>query len=318
MDAVVLAGGYATRLWPITRHRAKPLLPVADGCLVDHVLEPLEREGRVEDVYVSTNQRFAEDFQCYLADRGSSAEVVVEPTTSEDEKLGTVGALAELVDTEGLDEDTLVIAGDNLFSFDVPEFVDFFEEHGAPCLAAYDVGSKEAARSYGLVQLDGSRVEGFQEKPDDPESTLVSTACYAFPGDSLDGFAEYLADDNNPDAPGYFLEWLHTREEVHAYVFEGAWFDVGTPEGYLAANAYLMDGGSEVADSATVDGSDIDDDVYVMEEVEIEGSRVRNSILFEGAKVEGSDVEDSVVGSEAEVEDVDLDGAVVGDYSRIT
>ncbi len=318
MDAVVLAGGYATRLWPITRHRAKPLLPVADGCLVDHVLEPLEREDRVENVYVSTNQRFADDFRGYLDDKESSAEVVVEPTTSEDEKLGTVGALAELVDAEGLSDDTLVIAGDNLFSFDVSEFVEFFEDRDAACLAAYDVGSREAAKSYGLVQLDGSRVDGFQEKPDDPESTLVSTACYAFPGDSLDGFAEYLADDNNPDAPGYFLEWLHTREPVHAYIFEGAWFDVGTPEGYLAANAYLLDGEAHVADSASVEGSNLGDDVYVMEDAEVEGSHVRNSILFDGASVESSEVVDSVVGSDAEVEDVDLDGSVVGDFSRIT
>jgi hypothetical protein len=110
VDAVVLAGGYATRLWPITRNRAKPLLPVADGRLVDHVLEPLEDEDRVDDVYLSTNERFADDFRRYIDERGSSAEVVVEPTTSEDEKLGTIGALAELVDRRGIDDETLVFS----------------------------------------------------------------------------------------------------------------------------------------------------------------------------------------------------------------
>ncbi len=317
MDAVVLAGGYATRLWPITLRRAKPLLPIAEGQLLDHVLSPIEDEERVDDVYVSTNERFADDFRTYLGGRGSDAEVVVEPTMREDEKLGTVGALAELVDSEDLDSDTLVVAGDNLFSFDVSDLLDFYLERQEPCLAAYDVGSREEAKGYGLVTLDDDRVTGFQEKPSQPDSTLVSTACYVFPGELLESFDSYLADDNNPDAPGYYLEWLHTRKEVYAYVFEGAWFDVGTPESYLAANAHLLDGDSVVADTASVESSEIGEDVYVMADAEVEDSSLKNAVVFERASIRDAYVGDSVVCEEATVDDVDLDGSVVGDYSRI-
>ncbi len=318
MDAVVLAGGYATRLWPITIDRAKPLLPVAGGRLLDHVLEPLEEEPRVEDVYVSTNARFAGDFRSYVESRGFDASVVVEPTRRESEKLGTVGALAELVDSEGLDRDTIVLAGDNLFSFPLSDLLDFYESKEAPCLAAYDVGSKEEAKGYGLVSLDGSEVDGFQEKPEEPDSTLVSTACYVFPDELLESFSTYLADDNNPDAPGYYLEWLYRREPVHAYVFEGAWFDVGTPESYLDANGYLLNGDSFVDDDAVVESSEIGEGVYVMEGAEVVDSVLENAIVLSNASVENSRLMDSVVCGDAEVESVELDGSVVGDYSRIT
>ena len=182
MKAIVLAGGYATRLWPITKHRPKMFLPVGESTVIDTVFEDLEADDRISEVYVSTNERFADEFASYLD--GSPFEkptLSVEDTTGEDEKFGVVGALAQLVDREGIEEDLIVVAGDNLISFDVAEFVDFFEAKGTPAIAAYDVGSKERAKSYGLVDLDGDRVVDFQEKPDDPNSTLVSIACYAFP-----------------------------------------------------------------------------------------------------------------------------------------
>ena len=129
MDAVVLAGGYATRLWPITRHRPKMMLPVGETTVIDRVLTELETDDRIEDVYVSTNERFATDFEAHLEERGyEKPQLSVEDTTEEDEKFGVIGALAQLVDREGVDdEDLLVIAGDNLISFDVSDFIDCYE-----------------------------------------------------------------------------------------------------------------------------------------------------------------------------------------------
>ncbi len=318
MDAVVLAGGYATRLWPVTRHRAKPLLPVAGEPLVDRILRPLEDEPRVETVYVSTNERFADDFDAHV-EGYEKARLVVEPTREEDEKLGTVGALAELVESEDVDDDLVVIAGDNLFSFGVSEFIDYFEERGTPCLAAYDVGGREEATEYGVVALgdeDGDRVVGFEEKPDEPPSSLVSVACYAFPAGSLGALNEYLADDGNPDAPGYFVEWLHERENVGAFTFDGAWFDVGTPESYLDANEYLLDG-PLVENGAEIENADIGDGVYVMDGATVRGSSLERTVVFDGAAVRGSSLRGTVVDSEARVDSVDLTDSVVGGYSRV-
>jgi glucose-1-phosphate thymidylyltransferase len=317
MEAVVLAGGYATRLWPVTRHRAKPLLPLAGEPIVDRILRPLEDEPRVETVYVSTNERFADDFRDHLDERGyEKTRLVVEPTREEDEKLGTVGALAELVDSEEVDDDLLVVAGDNLFSFEVSEFVDYFEEISTPCLAAYDVGSREKATEYGIVDIEDDIVVGFEEKPDDPPSSLVSIACYAFPARSLGTLDEYLAGEGNPDAPGYFVEWLHEREDVRAFTFDGSWFDVGTPDSYLDANAHLLDG-SLVEEGANVEGTQVGEDVYVMEGASVVDSSLERTVVFDDAKVQNCTLRDSVVDSESRVENVDLNGALVGAHTRL-
>jgi glucose-1-phosphate thymidylyltransferase len=303
MDAVVLAGGYATRLWPITRHRPKMLLPVGDTTVIDRILAELESDDRVETVYLSTNEAFASVFQEHVDEMGyGKVQLSIEDTTEEDEKFGVVGALAQLVEREGVDEDLFVIGGDNLIGFDVGDFLDYFERKGTSVLAAYDVGSRQKAKSYGLVTLDGEQVVDFQEKPDDPESTLVSIACYAFPADSI-RFAEYLSDDQNPDEPGWYVEWLQSRETVNAFTFDDAWFDIGTPESYLETVEWELDGGSLIHPDATVEDSEIGETVHVMAGAEVTDSSLDRTILFPGAEVEDCDLDDSILG-----EDVELDG----------
>jgi glucose-1-phosphate thymidylyltransferase len=318
MDAVVLAGGYATRLWPITRHRPKMMLPVGDTTVIDRVLSELESDGRVDDVYISTNERFAADFEAFLDDRDyGKPRLSIEDTTGEDEKFGVVGALGQLVDREGIDDDLFVIAGDNLISFDVSDFIDAYEDNGGTTLAAYDVGSREKAKSYGLVTLDGDRVVDFQEKPEDPASTLVSIACYVFPADQV-RFEEYLDDGNNPDEPGWFIQWLVDNDSVYAYTFDEAWFDIGTPESYLTAVAYHLDGDSLVADSATVDGTTLGENVHVLDGAEIVDSTLDNAIVFPEATIRDCDIRESIIDRETTLEDLDLAGALIGAHTTIT
>jgi glucose-1-phosphate thymidylyltransferase len=294
------------------------LLPLGESTVIDHVFAELEADDRIEEVYVSTNAAFAEEFEAYIADSEyEKPRLSVEETTEEDEKFGVVGALAQLVDREGIDDDLLVVAGDNLISFAMSDFLDTFEENGAPTLAAYDVGSREKATSYGLVELEGDRVVDFQEKPEDPKSTLVSIACYAFPAESL-RFEEYLAGDNNPDEPGWFVQWLQDREAVHAFTFDGAWFDIGTPESYLEAVAWTLDGGSIVADSATVVDAEIGENVHVMADVELVDTVLEGSLVFPGASIHDCEIHDSIVDEETHVADLDLAGALIGAHSTIT
>jgi glucose-1-phosphate thymidylyltransferase len=318
MDAVVLAGGYATRLWPITRNRPKMFLPVGDETVIDSVFDDLERDTRVDTVYVSTNERFADEFAGYLAESEFEKPVLsVEDTTGEDEKFGVVGALEQLIDREGVTDDLMVVAGDNLISFDLSKFGDFFEETGAPAIVAYDVGSRERAKSYGLVELDGTEVVDFQEKPDDPKSTLVSIGAYVFPADTLPLFTEYLADGENPDEPGWFIQWLQSRGSVHAFTFDGAWYDIGTPAAYLDAVGWALDGEAKIDPDATVENADIGPDSHVMAGAEVQNTTVERSVVFPEATVEDSHVSDSVVDEYATVRETDLTDSLVGGYSRL-
>ena len=319
MKVVVLAGGYATRLWPITKHRPKMFLPVGPEPVIDGVFADLETDDRVDEVFVSTNERFAEEFRTYLAENSFEKPTVsVEDTAGEDEKFGVVGALAQLIDREGVDDDLLVVAGDNLISFDLAEFADFFEAKGTPSLVAYDVGSRERARSYGLVELDGDRVVDFQEKPEEPNSTLVSIACYAFPAGTLPEFEEYLADDNNPDEPGWLMQWLQARRSVHAFTFDGAWFDIGEAASYLDAVSWRLNGDSVVADGATVVDSDLGETVHVMDGATVENASLERTVVFSEATVRDADLVDAVVDEAATVTGVDLNGSLVGRYARLS
>ncbi|MFP9191689.1 sugar phosphate nucleotidyltransferase [Natronosalvus vescus] len=319
MKAVVLAGGYATRLWPITKHRPKMFLPVGESTVIDHIFAELEADDRIDEVFVSTNERFEAEFEAHLAESPfDKPRLSVEDTAEEDEKFGVVGALAQLIDRETVDDDLVVIAGDNLISFDIAEFIDYFERQGTPSLAAYDVGSREKAKSYGLVELEGERVVDFQEKPDDPKSTLVSIACYAFPEENLSLLSTYLEEGNNPDEPGWFIQWLQNREPTHAFTFEGAWFDIGTPDSYLDAVAWHLDGDNLIADSATLEDVTIGENVHVMDGATLEHSTVDHAVIFPDATVRNADIRRSIIDEETRLENMDLAGALIGAHTTIT
>ncbi|MFB6300808.1 MAG: sugar phosphate nucleotidyltransferase [Halobacteriales archaeon] len=318
MKAVVLAGGYATRLWPITKNRPKMFLPIGETTVIDRIFAELEADDRIEDVYVSTNERFADDFEDHLeASDHEKPKLSVEETTEEDEKFGVIGALAQLIDREGIEKDTLVIAGDNLISFDVSDFLDFFEEKGATTLAAYDVESVERAKEYGLVDLTGDRVVDFQEKPENPKSTLVSIACYGFTAETLPLFERYLDEGNNPDEPGWFLQWLYDRNPVYAFTFDGAWFDIGTPESYLDAIAWHLDGDTVIAESATIENSTLGENVHVMSEADVIDSSLDRSVIFPETTIEDCDLRKSIIDEKTHIQNLDLAGALIGAHTQI-
>ncbi|KYH24892.1 bifunctional protein GlmU [Halalkalicoccus paucihalophilus] len=318
MKAIVLAGGYATRLWPITKHRPKMFLPMGDDTVIDRIFKALEDDERISEVFVSTNESFESEFASYLtASEFEKPTLSIEGTTREAEKLGVVGALAELVERENIDEDTLVIAGDNVISFDLSDFLDFFETKDEATLAAYDVESREQAKSYGLVDLEDEQVTDFQEKPDDPTSTLVSIACYGLPAETLPRLDEYLDSGNNPDEPGWFIQWLHQEQPVYAYTFDEAWFDIGTPESYLEALEWHMDGENYVADGAVLEGTDLGTNAHVLADAKLRNTTIEHSVVFDNATVEDSQIDNSLIDREATVHSAQLEGALVGEHSRL-
>jgi glucose-1-phosphate thymidylyltransferase len=293
-------------------------LPIGDGTVIDTIFEELEADDRVDEVFVSTNEYFADEFRTFLDESDYEKPTLsVEETVEEDEKFGVVGAMAQLIDREEVDDDLLIVAGDNLISFGLSNFIDYFEEKQSPALVAYDVGSREKAKSYGLVELDGDEVVNFQEKPEDPASTLVSIACYVYPQETLPLFDEYLSNDNNPDEPGWFVQWLQAREDVYAFTFDTAWYDIGTPESYLEAVEGYLEGDNYINDDAVIEDSDLGENVHVMAGAHVENATLDRCVVFPNATIRGSDLSDSIVDEEASVEHLDLTESLVGAYSRL-
>jgi glucose-1-phosphate thymidylyltransferase len=126
----------------------------------------------------------------------------------------------------------MIVAGDNYYSFTLKKAIDHFNKYRVPTIAVHDVKSVEEAKKFGVVALNGDQVVNFEEKPQNPKSTLISTGIYLFPKESLKKFGEYIKSGNNPDAPGYFLQWLIKNETIHGVVYTDDWFDIGNVETY--------------------------------------------------------------------------------------
>jgi len=237
VKALLLAGGYATRLRPLTDTIAKPLLPVGGRPMIDWIVDRVDESGEVDEVHVVTNAVYAADFERWASERPIS--VWNDGTRSNDDRLGAVGDIALAVERGGLaDDDLLVIAADNLFEFSLRDYIEFFRAKGdGSAVAAHRLADPSLARLYGVVEVDeGDRVTAFEEKPEHPRTDLVATASYLFRRDHLALLDTYLAQGNPPDPPGRFLVWLYERAPVYAYRFSESWFDIGDPEQLLDAD----------------------------------------------------------------------------------
>lgn len=237
MKAIILAAGYATRLYPLTLQKAKPLLPVGDQPIINYIIDGLLDVPSVSTIYVVTNNKFYKDFHQWQKNSYFNKDIVVinDKTTSDKDKLGAIGDIDLVIKKMDIDDDLLIVAGDNLFRFELAEFVDFFKKNGLS-IASYKYPYKNELSRYGIVELDrNNRVIRFQEKPQKPRSDLVAMCLYGFPKNKLGLIKEYLMKGNNKDAPGFYLQWLVEKESVYSFIFSGQWHDIGTKEAYERA-----------------------------------------------------------------------------------
>jgi glucose-1-phosphate thymidylyltransferase len=236
VKAIILAAGYATRLRPLTDTIAKELLPVGGRPIIDWILDRVAEVDDIDEVHVVTNAHKAPWFSEWAA--GRDVTIHDDGTTTNEDRLGAIGDIGFVIDSAGLDDDLLVIAGDNLFEFSLERYVDFWRSRGvASAIAVRDVGSLELAQRYGIVDVaaDG-RVVGFVEKPEDPPSTLAATATYIYHRAHVPLVRQYLEEGNPPDQPGRLVAWLYSREPVYAYRFDEGWYDIGDREQLLEAD----------------------------------------------------------------------------------
>ena len=250
IDVILLCAGYATRLYPLTQNQPKPLLPVAGRPILEWILDRLKNVRGMGSVWVVTNHRFASHFERWAKEARFPwpIGVVDDQTTTNENRLGAIGDLGFVLRQKKISaKDLLVIAGDNLFDFDLQEFVDAAAKkrpHGA--IAIYDVKDRVLARQYGLVRLGAeNRVTEFYEKPQDPPTTLASCGIYWLPAESLVFLDSYLADGHNADQPGHYMRWLSEKDGLFAIPLQGSWYDIGDRASYEKANGLFRDAGKK-------------------------------------------------------------------------
>jgi len=235
MKCIVLAAGYATRLYPLTKNTAKPLLKVGEKYILDHIIEKVERVDVIDEVFVITNDKFYADFAKWALGYtgGKSIKVMNDQTTTNDNRLGAIADIQYVIDQVNLDDDLLVLAGDNLFNFELTDFVEFYEHAGADCITAHKLDDIEEIKRTGVIELgDHHIVTSFEEKPKHPKSNLAVPPFYIYERETIPLIKRYLLEGENPDAPGNFIPWLIKHKNVYAYEFRGERFDIGTVESY--------------------------------------------------------------------------------------
>jgi len=238
MDAIILAAGYATRLYPLTEKTPKPLLKIAGKPMMEHIIGKLDSIDAIKKIYVITNDKFEKNFNEWLEnfDSNKPIEIINDGTSTNDNRLGAVGDINFLIKQKKLGDDVIAIAGDNLFELSLEEVTNKFRKGNNNLIVAYDVKSKNLAKSYGVIKVENSLIVGFQEKPANPESTLVSTGIYIFPRKTIGLIEKYISQGNNADKTGDFIAWLYKREPVHVFVTDKPWYDIGSFEQLEDAN----------------------------------------------------------------------------------
>lgn len=242
MKLIVLGAGYATRLYPLTMNQPKPLLPVAGKPMLEHVLDNLKALNGLDHTYIVTNNKFAEHFRLWAEEYsarhpGSPITVINDGTTDDSNKLGAIGDIALVLENEKIDDDVIVVAGDNLFSHSLEAFAEVATRLNAPVLAVYDVGDLEQIKKYNAIEIDlEDRIVFFEEKPAEPKSTLTGIALYYYPRATLSLIRQYLEESNNPDQPGRLVQWMYLRIPFYVWRVPGIWYDVGSKETLEEAN----------------------------------------------------------------------------------
>lgn len=235
MKAVILAAGYATRLYPLTLNKPKALLKVGKQTVLDYIIDEVETLGAVNEILIISNKKFMNQFIAWRRQRISTKPVKLlnDGSTSDENKLGAIGDLQLAIEKENIKEDILVIAGDNLFSYKLLDFYKFYLKENSDCILVQQNNNMEELKRMGVALLDSNdRVIKFEEKSSHPISNIAVYASYIYVKDTLPLISLYLKEKNNPDAPGHFPAWLCNKKNIYAYKFKGRCFDIGTHESY--------------------------------------------------------------------------------------
>ncbi len=315
MRTLILAGGFATRLWPLTEHRAKPLLPLVGKPILTHIIEKLPADFHVT---VSTNAAFEEDFNTWQKTLGRPATVYIESALHDDAKLGALRAVADWAGRENVNEDILLLTGDNYLGFDMASFLKAYRP-GTPLLAAYDIGSLEEAKKFGTVILSANpsagsgqvqTIDAFEEKPKEPKTTFISTGCSILPAATLPVLAAY-AKDHADNIGGVFEEFRRQGIAIDAFTFTEPWFDVGSFEAYLEATMLLVGDGEVHGEKSRFEESERTGSVVLGKGTDVVRSKLTNTVVFDDCFIEDCVLENCIIDNRCSLRGVELSGKML-------
>ena len=242
MKVLIMAAGYGTRLYPLTKDTPKPMLEVGGRPMIDHIVRKVEAVDDVDELLVVTNDKFHERFVEWEASRSFEWPVTLinDGSTEDGDKRGAIGDIHFTVNEADVEDDLMVLAGDNLFDFSLNDMVSTFREVQENIVGVLRFDDESKLSKYGIVATDeDGKVVDFAEKPDEPPSDLVAMGMYLFSGDKLNLLDRYLDEGGNPDEPGWYVTWLVENDTVYAHAFEGNWFDIGDKDSLEQADKFL-------------------------------------------------------------------------------
>ncbi|MBS3135838.1 nucleotidyltransferase family protein [Candidatus Woesearchaeota archaeon] len=232
MKAVILAAGYATRLYPLTKNTPKPLLNIRGKPILEYILDKLEEVKEVDEVFIITNRKFFMNFLKWHSGFKYKKKITIvnDQTDSNENRLGSLGDIKFVIENMKITDDLMVIAGDNLFEFSIKPMMELFKKRKSAIVALYDVKDMELATLYGIVTVDkNGKIVDFEEKPKNPKSTLASTGVYIYPKATARKLIEF-SKSHDADKAGNFLEWLYKKEGIYCHITSKRWFDIGSLE----------------------------------------------------------------------------------------
>ncbi len=231
MQVIIPAAGYATRLYPLTKSQPKALLEVKGKPILEHIIARIEKLPNISHITVVSNNKYYKNFKDWASGFETSVplKVLNDGTKSNQDRLGQIGDIQLAIEEMQLDEDLLLISGDNLFNFELGPIYEFFKEHKVIVNALYDINDLDAAKELGVMAVDPktNKVTDFEEKPENPKSTNVSLGIYLFPKDRVSKIKGFLDKGGKPDKIGYLMAELTEKGQLYGFVYNEKWFDIG-------------------------------------------------------------------------------------------
>jgi len=239
MKCILLCAGYATRLFPLTKNFPKVLLKIGDKALLDYILEQVNTINEVDEIYAVTNDKYYKHINNWAKEKNNKKpiKVINDKTTTNDNRLGAIGDIMYVIENNNINDDLLIIAGDNFFTYKLSDVIDYYNSKKKSILCAKELTDTELLKRLAVAKTDeNNKVIDLTEKPPVPKSNLGVYTTYIYPKEIIKYLYDYKKEGNNMDAPGHFPQYLYKKEDIYVYKFDGECYDVGTHEALKEVN----------------------------------------------------------------------------------